>query len=134
MSKLAPPEDCPCGTGRPYDGCCGPFHSGTRQPPTAEQLMRARYSAYTTQQEGFLLVTWHPTTRPARVAFDPDLRWTGLDILATSDGSAFHRQGSVDFAATYETYQRGRWVPGRLREHSRFVRSDQWYYLDGDVR
>lgn len=127
-------DACPCGTGRSYDACCAPFHAGTRRPATAEQLMRARYSAYATANEGFLLATWHPTTRPDRIAFDPDLRWTGLDILTTRDGTAFHRQGTVEFVAHHESRRKGRWVPGRLHEHSRFVNNDRWYYLDGDVR
>lgn len=126
-------DGCPCGSGRPYNGCCGPFHAGAREPATAEQLMRARYAAYVSRHEAFLLVTWFPQTRPARIQFDPDLRWTGLDILATSEGSAFHRQGTVEFIASYETRRRGRWTPGQLHEVSQFLRTDRWVYVDGAV-
>nr|WP_316226808.1 SEC-C metal-binding domain-containing protein [Bradyrhizobium sp. SZCCHNS3052] len=38
---------CPCGSGLPYDRCCGPYLDGDDQPPTAEALMRSRYTAYT---------------------------------------------------------------------------------------
>ena len=37
---------CPCGSGIALDDCCGKWHQG--QPaPSAERLMRSRYSAYT---------------------------------------------------------------------------------------
>lgn len=36
---------CPCGSGRPYTDCCEPYHNGGLEP-TAESLMRARFSAY----------------------------------------------------------------------------------------
>lgn len=96
--------------------------------------MRARYSAYVTHHEGFLLVTWLPQTRPARITFDPDLRWTGLDVLATTGGTAFDRDGTVEFVAHYEVRRKGRWQPGELHELSRFVTDDaRWLYVDGVV-
>lgn len=96
--------------------------------------MRARYCAYALHNEAFLLVTWLPTSRPSRVRFDPDLRWTGLEILATSDGTAFHRRGTVEFVAHYEVRRAGRWVAGRMHELSQFVRTDQWFYVEGVVQ
>lgn len=127
------PDDCPCGSGKPYQACCGPFHTAARQPATAEQLMRARYSAYAVHHEAFLLVTWLPTTRPARISFDPELVWTGLDILAASEGTPFHREGTVEFVASYEVRHRGRTTTGTLHEVSRFLMSDRWLYVDGAV-
>ena len=38
---------CPCGSGKDFDQCCGPYLSGRAEPPTAEALMRSRYVAYT---------------------------------------------------------------------------------------
>src|SRR5206468_6493939 len=38
---------CPCGSPLPYDDCCGRLHVGTAAP-TAEALMRSRYSAFAT--------------------------------------------------------------------------------------
>ena len=37
---------CPCGGGVSYTHCCEPFHTGQALPPTAEALMRSRYSAF----------------------------------------------------------------------------------------
>lgn len=92
--------------------------------------MRSRYTAYVLRDEAYLLRTWHPSTRPARIDFAPRLRWTRLDILATSDGSAFHHSGTVEFQAHFT--DRGK--PGDLHERSRFVRHDgAWVYLDGEI-
>ena len=60
----APSETpCPCGGGRTYASCCGAWHAGT-PAPSAEALMRSRYSAYVFGLEDYLLATWHRSTRP----------------------------------------------------------------------
>jgi SEC-C motif domain protein len=117
-------RSCPCGLPEVYDSCCGRFHTGAAAP-TAEALMRSRYSAFVKGDAGYLLRTWHPRTRPPRLELDPGMRWTGLEILDTVDGSAFHTTGVVEFRASY----RG----GALRERSRFERVDgAWVYVDGE--
>ncbi|MFJ8947563.1 YchJ family protein [Streptomyces sp. NPDC102395] len=116
---------CPCGLPEAYEACCGRFHSGSAVAPTAEALMRSRYSAFVRGDAGYLMRTWHPRTRPAVLDLDPGTRWTGLEILATAEGSAFHSTGVVEFRASY----RG----GSLRERSRFERVDgAWVYVDGE--
>lgn len=87
--------------------------------------MRSRYAAFVKRDEAYVLRTWHPRTRPPRVEFDPGTRWTGLEILDTSEGSAFHTTGTVTFRASY--------TGGTLHEHSRFERVDgAWVYVDGE--
>jgi len=39
--------NCPCGSDLQYNDCCLPVIQGERTPATAEELMRARYTAYT---------------------------------------------------------------------------------------
>ena len=90
--------------------------------------MRSRYSAFTLGDAAYLLDTWHPTTRPRTLDLDPGVRWTGLDVLATSGGSLFEAAGTVEFRAHYEADGRN----ATQHEESRFVRDDgQWRYLDG---
>lgn len=87
--------------------------------------MRSRYCAFVKGDAGYLLRTWHPRTRPERLELDPGMRWTGLEILATVGGSAFHTSGVVEFRASY----RG----GALHERSSFERVDgAWVYVDGE--
>ena len=89
--------------------------------------MRSRYSAFVVLDADYLLRTWHSSTRVPRFEFDADQRWTGLDILDTTDGGMLHPTGTVEFRAHYN--RRG--VLGSQRETSRFVREDgRWVYLD----
>lgn len=123
--RPATPSACPCGSGEKYADCCGRYHRGEAAAPTAEALMRSRYSAFARGDAGYLLRTWHPRTRPTDLELDPRVRWTGLEILGTSEGSAFHSTGTVTFRASYQG--------GSLTEHSRFERVDgAWVYVDGD--
>ena len=123
---MTPRTNCPCGLPQPYDNCCGRYHSGPTPAPTAEALMRSRYTAFVRLDAPYLLRTWHPRTRPAEpLELDPGMRWTGLEILDTGGGSAFHSAGTVTFRASY----RG----GAIHERSRFERVDgAWVYVDGE--
>jgi SEC-C motif-containing protein len=119
---------CPCGTGLPLAECCGRLHDGTATAATAEQLMRSRYSAFAVGDPAYLLATWHPSTRPRTIDLDPDVRWTGLDVLTTSGGSLLAAEGTVEFRASYVVDGRA----GAQHENSRFVRDGgRWHYLDG---
>jgi len=90
--------------------------------------MRSRYSAFALGEADYLLDTWHPSTRPRTLELDPAVRWTGLEVLATSGGSLLEAAGTVEFRASYV---RGR-ETGAQHENSRFTRADgRWYYLDG---
>ncbi|MFI6336489.1 YchJ family protein [Streptomyces sp. NPDC050535] len=118
-------RSCPCGLPQAYEECCGRCHSGAAAAPTAEALMRSRYAAFVRRDEKYLLRTWHPRTRPSSVDFDRGMRWTGLEILETGAGSAFHSTGTVTFRASYQG--------GSLHERSRFERVEgAWVYVDGD--
>ncbi|WP_042363863.1 YchJ family protein [Streptacidiphilus neutrinimicus] len=122
---------CPCGSGKPYASCCGPFHAGTAQAPTAEQLMRSRFSAFARHDAPYLLRTWAPETRPTSLDLDHRLRWQRLEILSTTEGGPFHQEGTVEFRAHYREGK----STGALHEHSRFRRDHgAWVYVDGDIR
>ncbi|HSA49925.1 MAG TPA: YchJ family metal-binding protein [Yinghuangia sp.] len=124
---LDPAGPCPCGLDASYADCCGRFHRGEAAAATAERLMRSRYSAFAVGDEAYLLATWHPGTRPARLGLDPRTRWTGLDVLATTDGGVFHQEGTVTFRAHYREGGRD----AVLEEHSTFARVDgAWVYVE----
>ena len=119
---------CPCGTGLPLVDCCGRLHDGSAPAATAEQLMRSRYSAFVVGDGGYLLETWHASTRPPTLDLDDRVRWTGLEVLATTGGSLLAAEGTVEFRAHYVVGGRA----GTQHENSRFVReSGRWYYRDG---
>ncbi|WP_161790153.1 YchJ family protein [Streptacidiphilus carbonis] len=128
--------DCPCGFGKPYGECCGPFHAATTPEPgrapvpapaTAELLMRSRYSAFAVGDTAYLLRSWHSSTRPPLLALDPEQRWLGLEVLGSGEGGPFHLAGTVEFRARFA--EGGE--EGVLHEHSRFIREGgMWVYLD----
>jgi SEC-C motif-containing protein len=119
---------CPCGSGRPYAECCELLHLGGAAP-TAEALMRSRFSAFALGLDGYLLTSWHPATRPAELDLDPDLTWRRLQIVDTVAGGPEDATGVVEFRASY----RGPDGAGLLHERSRFERVDgRWVYRDGD--
>lgn len=114
---------CPCGSGEPYPACCGRFHAGSAQPPTAEALLRARYSAFAVGDADFLTSTG--VTGPGPVLED-GLSWTGLAVLECEQGGLFAATGTVRFVARYT---RGG-ERGSVEETSRFARVDgRWHYL-----
>jgi SEC-C motif-containing protein len=120
---------CPCGSGLPYDECCGRLHRGEADAPTAEALMRSRYAAFAVGDAAYLLRSWHSSTRPARLRLDAGDRWTGLEIVDTERGGLFDAIGTVEFRARYR--ERGR--SATMAERSRFVREDgRWVYLDAE--
>jgi SEC-C motif-containing protein len=127
----APPDDgarCPCLSGETYGACCGPFHRGAAEAPTAERLMRSRYSAFAVGDVDYLLHTWHPSTRPDELELDDGVRWYRLDILARAGGGLGEREGTVEFTARYKT---AGGPAGEQHELSRFVRDDgRWFYVD----
>lgn len=126
------PTPCPCGSALPYAACCGRWHAGAQhlQAPDAAALMRSRYSAYALQLGGYLLDTWHPSTRPAALSPEPPgLRWLGLELRRHVVHDEHH--ATVEFVARSKLGGRAM----RLHETSRFVREGgRWLYVDGETR
>ena len=127
------PDACPCGRldarGRPLPlgQCCGPVLAG-EAAPTAERLMRSRYTAFVLGRADHLLATWHASTRPAELSLEPGAKWLGLqvkDYIPTGTDAA-----EVEFVARFRVG--GRAV--RQHERSRFVcEQGRWFYVDGQA-
>ncbi|MCP5144362.1 MAG: YchJ family protein [Gammaproteobacteria bacterium] len=124
---------CPCGTGREFSECCQPLLTGTAKAVTAEQLMRARYSAFASGNVDFILASMMPAMRAeqdvdALRAWSANAKWLGLEVARTERGGADDNQGVVEFVASYE-------LDGQPREHrerARFRRRNGlWMYEDG---
>ncbi|QRY86801.1 preprotein translocase [Tsukamurella tyrosinosolvens] len=91
--------------------------------------MRSRFAAFRDGDVDWLLASWHPSTRPADLELDGDVRWRGLQIVDTVDGAEGDETGVVEFRATYVADG----AHGVLHERSRFVREGgRWFYVDGD--
>jgi SEC-C motif-containing protein len=128
-------DRCPCGTGETYDECCGRYLSDGRRAPTAEALMRSRYTGFATAASHYLLATWHPSTRPELLELDDAMVWHRLDVVGTDAGGPWDDAGTVEFVAHYRLDD-GSAIGqrGRLHETSHFVREDgRWLYVDGGI-
>lgn len=128
MSQIS--TDCACGSKQSFVLCCEKFISGENQASTAEQLMRSRYTAYIQQNSAYLLATWHASTRPNSVQFDPKMHWFDLQIKRVQNGGIAESTGLVEFIARYKINGRAH----RLHEASNFIKQEQrWFYLDGEI-
>jgi SEC-C motif-containing protein len=117
---------CPCGSGQSFGSCCGAILAGRRPAATAEELMRARFTAHVRQDFAFLHRTYRPTARlpyvedPAK----PATQWTRL-VVHRHEPGATPDTATVDFSA-YGT-EEGREVV--LHEKAEFARDDgAWIY------
>ena len=125
---------CPCGSGRALEACCGPILDGA-PAPTAEALMRSRYSAFCLRRFEHVERTHAPEAQGDfdRAAIERDaetVEWTGLSILDCVAGGPDDTAGEVEFEANFR--QNG--MPMVLHERSTFRREGgQWLYVDGTV-
>lgn len=126
--------NCHCGKSLSFSSCCERILSG-EPAKTAEELMRARYTAYVTGNADFILSTWaeeseRPTREELAETFDTT-RFVSLEVLTTEGGQIEDSEGQVAFIATFESKQK-RGPRGELRENSKFEKRDgRWIYVDG---
>jgi SEC-C motif-containing protein len=121
---------CPCHSGHAYADCCQRLHHG-EPAPTAERLMRSRYSAYALRLPDYLLASWHTSTRPSNVsqADFQGMKWLGLTIVEAQVQDDQH--ATVMFKARFKNGQNKTQI---LHENSRFVlENSRWFYVDGDI-
>ncbi|WP_443938333.1 YchJ family protein [Pedobacter sp. MW01-1-1] len=118
---------CPCGTGLNYANCCQLYHLNMRFAPTAEALMRSRYTAFVMHEGDYLVDTTHVSKRQgnlkkAYLASAKNTKWLRLEILLSDFDT-------VEFKAHYVDSKNR---PAVLHEKSNFRLEDgKWYYLDG---
>ena len=125
-------ETCPCGSGKSFGDCCAPVINGARDAQTAEELMRARYSAFASRAIDFIVASTHSSTRkevdiPYTKEWSEGSTWQGLQILDTKDVD--ENKSLVSFEAKFT--QNGQ--EQTHREKSVFEREDgQWRFVTGD--
>ena len=124
-------DKCPCGSGVGFEDCCGGIVSGRRTAPTAELLMRSRYTAYVAGKVDYLMQTTHSLSRTDYLAdsirkWMRQVEWLKLHVIATIDGQESDSTGRVEFVAEYLTDT----GPARHHECSVFEKVDGiWYYV-----
>jgi SEC-C motif-containing protein len=127
---------CPCGSGKAFAACCEPVILGTETAKTAEALMRARYSAYATQNVDFIMSTFEKQEKDnidpqGTKSWSAESTWNGLSIIAVDKGGPADTEGTVEFEADY-TRKGLREVH---HETARFKKIDgAWLYTEGEIR
>ncbi len=127
-------EECPCGSGREYRECCMPLLAGDRKAATAEELLRARYSAHVKLQMDYVRETTHPEQLPkyeettARNWAEKS-EWDRLEIVETKAGGVDDETGEIEFVAHYRQKDK----PKTHHELAHFRRHEgEWYFYDGE--
>ena len=127
-------NQCPCGSEKNYAICCQPIIKGKQSAETAEQLMRARYSAYVNAEMDFIFESTHPDHRKGydhegTKTWAENSEWLGLKIIASSKGNKDDTSGEVEFIARFQ--EKG----GKPQEHhekGQFAKQNEtWYFTEG---
>lgn len=118
---------CPCGNALQYENCCEPYHLKVKNAPTAEALMRSRYSAFVVVDADYLFATTHASKRKgsskdAYMKSAKNTKWLKLEIVSAGFDT-------VEFKAFYVN---SKFQTEVLHEKSNFKLEDgKWYYVDG---
>ena len=124
---------CPCGAGSALEKCCQPYLSSKVKAPTAEALMRSRYTAFTEANTEYLRKTHHPKTRSELDIKETEswarkADWFGLEIIKLNGGGETDSQGTVEFKATYQLGDK-KCVWHEISSFEK--RHDSWFYREG---
>lgn len=127
-------ELCPCNSGKAYAECCEVFISQKENAPTAEQLMRSRYTAYVKKEIDYILKTILPKQKKnidkeGVRNWAEKTEWLRLEIRAIEKGGPDDTEGTVDFIAHYKEKN----VACKHREVAKFKKvKEKWYYDDSE--
>jgi SEC-C motif-containing protein len=123
---------CPCGSAQKYNQCCGRYIEAGEIPATPEQLMRSRYTAYTLEDDSYILDSWHSSTRPASLSEENKLpvKWVELKVIDSSVPAQNETIATVEFVARFKVKGKAE----QMHECSEFIKAaGRWFYLKGKV-
>ncbi len=120
--------NCFCGASVSFENCCEPYIKGSKNAPTAETLMRSRYSAFATGAADYLMNTTHSSKRKLHnkseiLAWSQLNQWLRLEILAVTETTV-----------TFNAYYLDQNLKAQIHyEHSTFkLENGNWFYVDGE--
>ena len=119
---------CYCGNSISFQDCCEPYIKGIKNTPTAETLMRSRYSAFATGAADYLVNTTHISKRQLQnkkdiLDWSQANKWLKLEVLATTENTV-----------TFKAYYLDENLKAQVHyEHSTFkLENEKWFYVDGE--
>ena len=121
-------SNCYCGNSSSFQDCCEPYIKGITNAPTAEKLMRSRYSAFATGAADYLVNTTHISKRRLHnkkdiLAWSQANKWLKLEVLASTENTV-----------TFKAYYLDENLKAQVHyEHSTFkFENNKWFYVDGE--
>lgn len=134
MTEIQPDSLCPCRSAadpKNFGACCGDFLSRAKNPPTAEALMRSRYSAFVAGDVDYLYETLAEDQRKdfdraATRDWAEKSEWLGLDIVSTEQGGENDPTGIVSFVAHFA--RDGKKIDHRERSSFRRDGEGRWRF------
>lgn len=121
-------SNCYCGNSISFYDCCEPYIKGIANAPTAEKLMRSRYSAFATGAADYLVNTTHISKRRLHnkkdiLAWSQANKWLKLEVLAATKTTV-----------TFKAYYLDENLKAQVHyEHSTFkLENGNWFYVDGE--
>ncbi len=118
---------CYCGLEKIFQDCCEPIIKGIQKAPTAESLMRSRYSAYATHQADYLLESTHISerkyySRSEILLWATSNQWLKLEILKSTETIVEFKAYFLDSKLQKQIHH----------EFSTFkLKNGSWFYVDG---
>ena len=125
-------QDCPCGSGARFADCCEQVINGERESQSAEELMRARYSAFAAGAIDFVVASTHSRSRreidiPFIREWSETSTWRGLQIIDTK--LVDNDKAYVSFEAQFTQHGKDQ----SHKEKSLFEREDgRWRFVTGE--
>lgn len=119
---------CYCGSGNLFSVCCERYIKGVAKAPTAEALMRSRYSAYTVHNADYLYNTTalkerRHHSKAAILEWAKSNQWLKLEILNATETVVEFKAYYLDSSLRAQVHH----------EKSIFIKEgDSWYYVDGE--
>ena len=119
---------CYCGNNVSFENCCEPYIKGIANAPTAEALMRSRYSSFATGAADYLVNTTHISktrfhNKKDVLAWSQANKWLKLEVLTSSENTV-----------TFNAYYLDENLKAQVHyEHSTFkLENGLWFYVDGE--
>jgi SEC-C motif-containing protein len=118
---------CYCGAGKDFSQCCEPYITGILKAPSAEALMRSRYSAYAVHNADYLWTTTAQKERKhqskaAILEWAKSNHWLKLEVLTATKDVVEFKAYYLDSALRAQVHH----------ERSRFIKErGSWYYKEG---
>lgn len=131
-------NSCSCGSSLGLSQCCLPIIQGKKKAGSAEELLRARYTAFTLGEVDFILTSHHSQTRDQVKReeieeWSKTSKWLGLNILKVfplESDQAGNAHNFITFSAHYES------ADGKTHEHSEKslfkMENKEWKFFDSE--